>query len=366
MVLRPDTENCRASQQAAAELYPMRRALQENEDWYQDLVEHSRDLLCIHDLEGRLLSINPAPARMLGYSVEELLNIPMRNLVVPEFRGEFDMYLMQIAREGEVRGCMAVLSRSGERRIWKYYNTLRTEGVAKPIVRGIAHDITEQFETEKRLREVSDRLLTQVREGEHTIRELKLFRKLVDESNDAILVLDPETLRFIDVNEKACLRQGYSREEFLSLKISEVAPGASSRSAAKIFEALETNGYVVKESVHRRKDGTTFPVELSITKVRMEKDYIVTVARDVSESKRAEDRLKEYERVVEGLDERNACRSRVPVCNCESGVLQARGLPREEVVGRTVAEVLDEKRSSRPSSNQRWTNVLRESLCDMN
>jgi len=51
----------------------IRRALQENEDWYQDLVEHSQDLLCVHDLEGRLLSVNPAPARMLGYSVEEIL-----------------------------------------------------------------------------------------------------------------------------------------------------------------------------------------------------------------------------------------------------------------------------------------------------
>ncbi|MGA8298517.1 MAG: PAS domain S-box protein, partial [Terriglobales bacterium] len=43
------------------------------EDWTRDLVEHSRDLLCIHDLEGRLLSVNPVPARLLGYSVEEIL-----------------------------------------------------------------------------------------------------------------------------------------------------------------------------------------------------------------------------------------------------------------------------------------------------
>src|SRR5580704_9187838 len=36
--------------------------LTRNIDWNRDLVEHSRDLLCVHDLEGRLLSVNPVPA----------------------------------------------------------------------------------------------------------------------------------------------------------------------------------------------------------------------------------------------------------------------------------------------------------------
>ena len=58
------------------ELRRVRRS-RENQEWYQDLVEHSHDLLCVHDLEGHLLLVNPAPARLLGYSVEELLRIPM-------------------------------------------------------------------------------------------------------------------------------------------------------------------------------------------------------------------------------------------------------------------------------------------------
>jgi PAS domain-containing protein len=52
--------------------------LTRNIDWNRDLVEHSRDLLCVHDLEGRLLSVNPVPARLLGYSVEEILKLPMQ------------------------------------------------------------------------------------------------------------------------------------------------------------------------------------------------------------------------------------------------------------------------------------------------
>src|ERR1700732_1227695 len=108
---------------------PIRRALEENEDWYQDLVEHSQDLLCVHDLEGRFLSVNPATARLLGYSVEEILQIPIGDLIAPEFRSQFDAYLKQIAQAGRADGFLAVMTRTGERRIWEYHNTLRTDGV---------------------------------------------------------------------------------------------------------------------------------------------------------------------------------------------------------------------------------------------
>ena len=117
-------------------------ALGESEDRYRDLVEHSEDLVCTHDLEGNLLSVNPAPARLLGYEVEEFLKIPMRELIVPEYRGIFDEYLVRIRTTKAEKGVLCVLTRSGEQRIWEYSNTLRTEGVATPIVRGMAHDVT--------------------------------------------------------------------------------------------------------------------------------------------------------------------------------------------------------------------------------
>ena len=92
---------------------PIRRALEENEDWYRDLVDHSQDLLCVHDLQGRFLSVNPGPARLLGYSVEEMLQKPMRDFLDPQFRSQFEDYLREIERTGEARGLMAVLTRSG-------------------------------------------------------------------------------------------------------------------------------------------------------------------------------------------------------------------------------------------------------------
>jgi PAS domain-containing protein len=51
------------------------QVLQPDTTWYRDLVDYSQDLMCIHDLQGRLLSVNPVPARLLGYTVEEILRI---------------------------------------------------------------------------------------------------------------------------------------------------------------------------------------------------------------------------------------------------------------------------------------------------
>jgi len=124
----------------------------ESEDRYRDLVEHSTDLICTHDLEGRLLSVNELPAKLLGYSREELLNKPMRDFLLPDARAQFDQSLLDIQKHGFVKGLMVVLTKTGERRIWEYHNTLRTDGVTAPVVRGIAHDITDQRRVEKALR----------------------------------------------------------------------------------------------------------------------------------------------------------------------------------------------------------------------
>src|SRR5258708_29241263 len=119
----------------------------------------------------------------------------MGELIAPEFRSQFDDYLKEIARAGKASGYLAVMARSGERSIWEYHNTLRTEGLRSPIVRGMARDVTEQKLAEKLLHEANKGLLYKVTESERTIRELKLFRTLVDRSNDSIQVLDPRTMR---------------------------------------------------------------------------------------------------------------------------------------------------------------------------
>jgi formate hydrogenlyase transcriptional activator len=296
---------------------PIRRALEEDEDWYRDLVEHSQDLLCVHDLEGRFLSVNPVPARLLGYTVEEVMRKPMRDFVDPQFRAQFDVYLREIARTGESRGLLAVVTRSGEQRIWEYHNTLRTEGVARPIVRGMAHDVTERVRSEKALRANNEQLLKTAREQERTLHELTLFRTLLDQSNDAIEVVDPKTLRLLDVNEKACLELGYSREELLSMTVFDIAPSVDESLRERVHQRLQESGFAILEGVHRRKNGTTFPVEVNMRPVRLDREYVVSVSRDITERKRTEAALGESEaRERTRVKELEALLDVVPVAVC--------------------------------------------------
>lgn len=128
------------------------RELRESEDHYRDLIEHSTDLVCTHNLQGILLSVNPAPAQALGYEISELVGMSMGDLLAPEFRPQFDAYLERIRTKGADHGLLCVVTKGGERRIWEYSNTVRTEGVAQPIVRGLAHDVTERTRAEQALR----------------------------------------------------------------------------------------------------------------------------------------------------------------------------------------------------------------------
>ena len=128
-------------------------ALRISEDRYRDLVDNSHELICTHDLEGRVLSVNPWAARALGYPEHSLIGMNIRDGLLPEYRAQFDEYLQTVRTTGSARGVMRIRTATGETRLWEYYNTLRTEGVETPIVRGMAHDATERREALKREKE---------------------------------------------------------------------------------------------------------------------------------------------------------------------------------------------------------------------
>jgi PAS domain S-box-containing protein len=117
---------------------------------------------------------------------------------------------------------------------------------------------------------------------------LRLFRALLDQSNDSIEVLDPETARFIDVNEKGFTCLGYSRAEFLSLRLFDIELGLKMQAWPQLLAKIRTTGSVRGEGIHQRKDGTTFPVEFSVKLVKLDRDYLLAVVRDISERKEME------------------------------------------------------------------------------
>jgi PAS domain S-box-containing protein len=295
MDLHPGPEKRRAAQVKLAELEPIRRALHENEDWYQDLIEHSQDLLCIHDLEGRLLSVNPAPARVLGYSVEEILQIPMQDLIAPEFRQQFDAYLNQIASVGESRGLLAVMTRSGERRIWEYHNTLRTEGVASPIVRGIAHDVTEQKRAEKLAREASEAMSKDIAERKQVEERLREYERVVEGLEEVIAVLDRD-YRYVIANRALLKYRRMEKEQIIGHSIREVVGNEVFETFIKprLDECLQGKAVQFEFEHNYPELGerylliSYFPIE-GPTGV----DRIAAIVRDDTERKRAEEALRQ-------------------------------------------------------------------------
>ncbi len=124
--------------------------------------------------------------------------------------------------------------------------------------------------------------------GSYDYGEVALFRKLLDSANDAIEVIDPATMRLLDVNQKECAELGYTKDELLAMTVLEIDPRVNSESMTRIIEEVNQTGFLVMESVHRRKDGSMFPVELNIRLVQLDRAYLVTIARNITERKQAE------------------------------------------------------------------------------
>jgi PAS domain S-box-containing protein len=124
------------------------------------------------------------------------------------------------------------------------------------------------------------------------------FRALVDHAADAVFIADLDG-RIIDANARACASLGYSREELLGRNVTELDPAAAALGTdevRRIHSAAFDQGQLYLGR-HRRKDGSTFPVEVRIAGIRLaDGDYVVGMARDVTERQRAERALKDSER----------------------------------------------------------------------
>lgn len=115
--------------------------------------------------------------------------------------------------------------------------------------------------------------------------QLRLFRTLLDHATDGIEVIEYPTFRILDVNETECNALGYSREELLSMTILDIDPLFTPENADKALKQLHKLGNFSFEGVHRRKDGSEFPVEIKASLVNIDKPYILTMARDITERK---------------------------------------------------------------------------------
>jgi PAS domain S-box-containing protein len=132
-------------------------------------------------------------------------------------------------------------------------------------------------------------------------RELALSRseerwgRLAEQAADAIFVHDLEG-RFVDVNRQACESLGYTREELLSMSVADVEAGYEQGSLQKLWRQIASGQPRTLEGVHRRKDGSTFPVEIRVGVFQAEeRPLMLALVRDISGRREAEERIRETE-----------------------------------------------------------------------
>jgi PAS domain S-box-containing protein len=136
-------------------------------------------------------------------------------------------------------------------------------------------------------------------------KKLELFRSLLDQSNDAIYIIEPEMGRFLDVNQSACTMLGYTREELLTMSVKDMeAVIPDSPAWKRHVEEVRGKGYVFLEGEHIRKDGSTCPVDVNVKYIEQEgKAFMVAVVRDITERKRAEEAIRDREDTYRALVE---------------------------------------------------------------
>jgi PAS domain S-box-containing protein len=251
--------------------------LRESEEQYRLLVENQGDLVVKVDREGRFLFVSPSYCALFGFLDEELQAKPCMPLVHPDDR-EATARALEAAMSPPFK---AYLEHRGMTRLgwrwlaWLYTAARDAEGSVTAVI-GVGRDITERRRAEEALRESEER-----------------FRTLVEQAADAFFIHDDEG-NFIDVNRQACESLGYSREELLRLSVKDVDQAYRPDWSGELWAKMPPGAPVTLQGTHRRKDGSTFPVEVRLSLIESrDSRFFFALARDVSERWRAEEALKE-------------------------------------------------------------------------
>jgi PAS domain S-box-containing protein len=255
--------------------------LRESEGRYRDLVEHSEDLLGTHRLDGQILTINEAPCRRLGYTVEEVLHMKIEDLLAPRYKKLYPEFVQRSLENGHATGLMVVVTRSGEERVWDYTSTLRKDGVVEPVIRGMAHDVTERYRAEQALCLSEAKFATAFRASPH-----------------AMTITSLKDGRFIDVNTSFERQSGYTREEVLGKSVLDIGLWADSEDLASLMaDSLKRQKVTGRQVRLRTKAGRIVHAIYSVEVIHVNGEPCALAAgEDITERLEIERALRESER----------------------------------------------------------------------
>ncbi len=293
------------------------KALKASELKFQAIFDKAHDGILLTDIANRKFTAgNARICEMLGYTLDELTALSITDIYPKKDLPSVLKQLQKLER-GEIELATDLpLKRKDGTLFFADVSTFTIVIAEKEYLAGFFRDTTVRKQTQQRL---------------------KLFRTLLDNSSDAIEVLEPLTLHFLDVNEAECRALGFSREELLSMHIYDIDPALDEKMTKTIQEQIAKEGSARFEGVHRRKDGSTFPVEVSSKLVKLDKPYLLNIVRDITDRRQADTALKN-----EALRRRilmESSRDGIAIINQQHQIIEANARF-AEMLGYTPEEVL--------------------------
>ncbi len=304
--------------------------------------ENSHDLIFIHDLTGDILAVNKAVQEFLP--AQNLKN--MRDLLVKEVRHRFEEYLINIQKSGLEKGYMKVTDKQGQVRILKYNNKLVMNAGDEPIVQGLAHDITDLWLANKKLK-LSE----------------ESYKKLFDASEEPIFILDQNGTI---VNANAPAIEGYksSGSGLIGEPLDKIC-FSDSKVKSSFYDLLKT---AWKGGSYKMEwqDNLAADKEITLRKgPYMGSDVIISYVRDITERKIAEQKVREETAIRESEKRLHKVFDKVntfvftidknaQIRFCNSSFLKLTGLKRDEVVNKDFFSFFETDKDEKTQREAFW------------
>jgi PAS domain S-box-containing protein len=271
------------------EIRKVQNALMESEAQYRQLVELAQEGIWALDNGFTTIFVNPRMAQMLGYAESEMTGKSLFEFLDGDVIEQAKHFLTQSKRQGNKGKFEYVFPRKDGTHIntsMAISNITDDQGQLIGTLALVA-DITESKQLEDELRESEER-----------------FRAISTSAMDAIILIDEED-NVIYWNPAAEKTFGFTEKEAAGKKLAElVIPPHGLRRHAALLEELKHNSFSKRhfEFAALRKDRTNFPMDLSVTSVKLkDKNCLLAIVRDVSERKTMEEALRQERDMLENM-----------------------------------------------------------------
>lgn len=303
-------------------------ALRDSEERFRALVDVSSQIVWTVGGDGQVDRPVPSWEAFTGQTHEESVNEGWSKMIHPDDRASAIAHWHHCSSTGEQFEIEYRLWHAPTQR-WRWTKVCgvclrNADGSIRSWV-GMHNDITERKEAADALQ------LSEAR-----------YRNFVDHATDGLFLQDCEG-RIVDVNRLACENLGYTREELIGKSPLDYDPDLTPEISERRIARLNAGETLTFDSRHRRKDGTTFPVEVRIRPFWVDgQRYAISLVQDITERKRAERSLRltqfsvDHAAIAVFWVTRDSTIRYVNDLACES-----LRYTREQLVGKSLLEITD-------------------------